>query len=98
MAIWGPDALVFRSERFDAVTPLQKEAYLPFGSAPHLCPAYHGFGERMILLLVAMLSSSRLGTNTASIVFNDARLDGDRDAELPTGRNDMEAWELNVRE
>ncbi|CAK7235289.1 hypothetical protein SBRCBS47491_009242 [Sporothrix bragantina] len=58
--------------------------------------AYNGFGERIILLLVALLST-RLGSEKVSIVYNDARLDNNKNASLPTGRYDMEDWELALR-
>lgn len=96
-AIWGPDALQFRPHRFDELTPLQKQAYMPFGLGPHLCPAYHGFGERMILMLVAVLSE-RLGSDKTSILFNDVGLDIDSNRELPAGRNDMEEWIIELIE
>lgn len=100
--IWGPDALLFRPARFDEInkTPessaaasMQRAAYLPFGLSPHLCPAYHGFGERMIFVLVLVLRA-RLGPENASLKFNDEILDSQIDTELPTGRYDMEGWVL----
>ena len=95
-AIWGPDALAFRPGRFgSAMSREQKQAYMPFGLAKHLCPAYHGFGDRIILLLVTLLSEM-LGPGRASVVYNDVRLDTDPEAELPTGRCDMEKWVLTL--
>ncbi|CAK7269172.1 hypothetical protein SEPCBS57363_003466 [Sporothrix epigloea] len=95
--IWGADAMAFRPDRFDVnMSTEQKQAYLPFGLTPHLCPAFHGFGERIILLLVALLSA-RLGPKTATIKYNDAQPDANLDSELPTGRYDMEDWALYLR-
>ncbi|CAK7200460.1 hypothetical protein SEUCBS139899_003155 [Sporothrix eucalyptigena] len=95
--IWGSDALLFRPDRFnDTGQALQREAYLPFGLPPHMCPAYNGFGERMIVLLVALLCT-HLGQEEASIVFNNADLDDNMETELPTGRCDMEDWELTLK-
>ncbi|CAK7229021.1 hypothetical protein SCUCBS95973_007076 [Sporothrix curviconia] len=96
--IWGPDSLEFRPSRFhDDMAAEQQHAYMPFGLPLHRCPAYDGFGERIILLLVAVLCT-RLGPDKASIVYNDARLDGNKEAELPSGRYDMEDWVLALRD
>ncbi|EHA50031.1 hypothetical protein MGG_17074, partial [Pyricularia oryzae 70-15] len=89
--IWGPDARQFRPERFTNLMRLQNAAYLPFGTKPHRCPAYAGFGERLIALLVTALCS-RFHPSRASARFNDASLDGDQSASLPTGRADMQDW------
>ncbi|PHH62818.1 hypothetical protein CDD81_6710 [Ophiocordyceps australis] len=36
-AIWGPDALDFRPERWANPTPAQKTAFIPFGHGPRAC-------------------------------------------------------------
>lgn len=66
---------------------------MPFGVGTHACPAGHGFGVKIISLLVVALVK-RLGTSKhgARIWFGDERLDGDDSASLPTGRDDMEDW------
>jgi hypothetical protein len=92
-AIWGRDALAFKPERFDSMTPLQKEAYIRFGTGPHRCPAVAGFGERLLLMLVVALGV-RLGPDKAEISFHDELLDSDEKAPLATGRADMEEWEM----
>jgi hypothetical protein len=96
--IWGPDAHIFRPERFHDTnwTPLQQEAYVPFGLRPHLCPANFGFGERIIVLLVVLLRL-HLGPEKASIFFNSSDLDGALEKDLPTDRNDMDAWALRMK-
>ncbi|CAK7212674.1 hypothetical protein SEUCBS140593_001582 [Sporothrix eucalyptigena] len=66
-----------------------------WGSDALLFP-YNGFGERMIVLLVALLCT-HLGQEEASIVFNNADLDDNMETELPTGRCDMEDWELTLK-
>lgn len=91
--IWGKDAIEFRPDRFDKLTDLQKKAYIPFGLTPHICPAFSGFGERLITLLVTVMGRE-FGRDKARVVFNDAQLDGSWDKELPTGREDMENWVL----
>ncbi|UNI15986.1 hypothetical protein JDV02_002467 [Purpureocillium takamizusanense] len=35
--IWGPDAEEFRPERWEAVTPRQKNAFIPFSHGPRAC-------------------------------------------------------------
>ncbi|KAI6377132.1 hypothetical protein MCOR25_002629 [Pyricularia grisea] len=72
---WGPDVRQFRPKRFINLTSLQKVAYLPFGTKPHRCPAYAGFGERLIALLVAALCT-RFHPSMASVQLRDASLDG----------------------
>lgn len=53
--IWGDDASKFNPSRWLSLTPAQKEAFMPFGSAPFQCPTNHTFGPRMIGLLVGAL-------------------------------------------
>ncbi|KAH6640645.1 PhoD-like phosphatase-domain-containing protein [Chaetomium tenue] len=55
--IWGPNPTTFRPSRFDttALTPAQRQAYVPFSVKPHRCPAAGGFGERMVVVLVVAL-------------------------------------------
>ncbi|GLA09561.1 hypothetical protein AnigIFM60653_011892 [Aspergillus niger] len=54
-SIWGTDALGYKPTRFATLTEEQKEAYMPFGSAPFLCPAKPVFGPRMIGMVVGIL-------------------------------------------
>ncbi|PHH68428.1 hypothetical protein CDD83_6117 [Cordyceps sp. RAO-2017] len=35
--VWGPDADEFRPERWEAVTPRQRNAFVPFGHGPRAC-------------------------------------------------------------
>ncbi|PSR80247.1 cytochrome P450, partial [Coniella lustricola] len=89
--IWGKDAPRFRPGRFEHLTGLQKNAYMPFGLRPHMCPASAAFGERMIVLLVGALHWE-LGKKRAKVLFNDPQLDGIVFKDLPTGRADTENW------
>ncbi|KAK3321500.1 hypothetical protein B0T19DRAFT_404024 [Cercophora scortea] len=95
--IWGADALEFRPERFDSLTDLQKQAYFPFSIGQHKCPAYAGFGDRMVTMLVVVLGRM-LSAEVGVVVFNDEALDadGERLKPLPTGRDDMEGWVLEL--
>ena len=93
--IWGDDAGLFRPDRFKELTPLQQKAYMPFGLRPHRCPAYNGFGEMVLGVLVLALGSG-LGQDVVALRFHDEVLDGDKMAELPTGRDDMEEWTIEV--
>ncbi|KAK8080308.1 hypothetical protein PG997_008126 [Apiospora hydei] len=96
--IWGHNAHDFFLPRMgQGLTQTQKDAYMPFGLAPHLCPASNKFGERMIAMLLGVLFSGlgSKGTGTA-IEYGDVMLDGDICAPLPTGREDAESWHVTV--
>ncbi|PWY78916.1 cytochrome P450 [Aspergillus eucalypticola CBS 122712] len=54
-SIWGTDALEYKPSRFATLTWEQKEAYMPFGISPFLCPAKPVFGPRMIGMVVGVL-------------------------------------------
>lgn len=54
-SIWGTDALEYKPSRFAALTEEQKEAYMPFGIPPFLCPAKPVFGPRMVGMIVGIL-------------------------------------------
>ncbi|KAF9882883.1 hypothetical protein FE257_004920 [Aspergillus nanangensis] len=53
--IWGIDAMAYDPQRWQAVTDSQKQAFMPFGSAPFECPARPVFGPRIIGLLLGTL-------------------------------------------
>lgn len=89
--IWGDDALKFRPERFDGLSDLQKRAYFPYSMGRHKCPAVKVFGNRMITMLVVVLSRV-MSPAVGKVTFGDAKLDGDVGAALPTGRDELEAW------
>ena len=90
--IWGADALDFRPERFDCLTKLQKEAYFPYSFGRHRCPAYRGFGNRMITMLVVAMGRVFL-PEVWKVRFHDS-LNDDAVKPLPTGREDMDAWTI----
>ncbi|PYH66989.1 cytochrome P450 [Aspergillus vadensis CBS 113365] len=54
-SIWGTDALEYKPSRFSTLTEEQKEAYMPFGISPFLCPAKPVFGPRMVGMVVGIL-------------------------------------------
>ncbi|KAK6823555.1 hypothetical protein PG989_000368 [Apiospora arundinis] len=94
--IWGHNAHDFFLPRMSqGLTQHQKDAYMPFGLAPHLCPASNKFGERMVAMLIGTLfhGLGTSGTGT-TIEYGDGQLDGDRHASLPTGREDAEGWHI----
>ncbi|KAI1138084.1 hypothetical protein F5Y05DRAFT_50583 [Hypoxylon sp. FL0543] len=95
--IWGHNAERFCPYRFNYLTDAMKEAYMPFGAGKHQCPTASKFGYRAILIMVVVLAR-RLGTRDSgsTMQFNDARLDEDLGELLPSGRMDMESWELEV--
>ncbi|KAK7754106.1 hypothetical protein SLS62_003952 [Diatrype stigma] len=93
---WGADALKFRPFRFlSKLTEAQKNAYIPFSTKPHICPAAHGFGERAIILLVAILAR-HLGTREsgARVRFGVQELNQNMDSVLPNSRDAAEGWVL----
>ncbi|RAH58431.1 cytochrome P450 [Aspergillus piperis CBS 112811] len=53
--IWGTNALEYKPSRFATLTEEQKEAYMPFGISPFLCPAKPVFGPRIIGMVVGIL-------------------------------------------
>ncbi|EHA24703.1 hypothetical protein ASPNIDRAFT_40601 [Aspergillus niger ATCC 1015] len=89
-SIWGTDALEYKPSRFATLTDEQKEAYMPFGSSPFLCPAKPVFGPRMIGMVVGILffalqevGSWRLvgrDTHSANGYVSGERLNNDRGA------------------
>ncbi|KAI0839269.1 hypothetical protein F5Y06DRAFT_303388 [Hypoxylon sp. FL0890] len=93
--IWGADAEVFRPSRFDNLTDAMKEAYMPFGAGKHQCPTSSKFGYRAIIILVVVLAG-RLGTQESGsrMRFKNRKLDEDLEEVLPSGRMDMEDWDL----
>jgi hypothetical protein len=93
--IWGADTLEFRPHRFQYLSELQKQSYFPFGCKPHLCPAFGGFGERIVTMLVAAAGGER-GLARWEICFNNRELQCDSRKSLPTGRGDMENWAFDV--
>ncbi|KAK2602906.1 hypothetical protein N8I77_009405 [Diaporthe amygdali] len=50
--IWGPDASEFRPERWDSVTPRQKNAFIPFSHGPRACVG-RNVAEMEMKLIVA---------------------------------------------
>ncbi|CAI7602045.1 unnamed protein product, partial [Penicillium discolor] len=53
--IWGSDAGRFNPNRWSTLTPVQGDAFMPFGCPPFECPAKPTFGPRMIGVLVGAL-------------------------------------------
>ena len=94
--VWGHDALEFRPERFDNLTPLQEKAYFPFSLGSHKCPAFGGFGNRMVTMLVVSMGRV-LSPEAGKLNFRDAKLDNEVGIPLPTGRDEMEKWSWDVR-
>lgn len=93
--IWGDAALEFRPERFDGLSDLQKRAYFPYSMGRHKCPAVKVFGNRMITMLVVVLSRV-MSPAVGKVTFGDEKLDGDAAAALPTGRDELEAWVMEL--
>ncbi|KAF4759885.1 hypothetical protein N7455_001011 [Penicillium solitum] len=53
--VWGSDAGRFNPNRWSSLTPVQGDAFMPFGCPPFECPAKPTFGPRMIGVLVGAL-------------------------------------------
>ena len=112
-SIWGPDdPLRFRPSRFDPseLTPLQRKlSYFPYSLRPHRCPAVSGFGDRMITALVVCLGRE-LGPSVGRVRFGgvqvgagslgngSSELDLDESIPLPTGRDEVQGWVLELNE
>ena len=96
----------------DVFTDSRQQAYFPYSLSPHKCPAANGFGNRMITMLVVALGRrfpplpTRLedgkgkGTGRREegwvIRYQDAVLDGDANRPLPTGRDQMDKWTVEL--
>ncbi|KAI0444408.1 cytochrome P450 [Xylaria telfairii] len=85
--------------RLPAKKNWEKLSYFPFGVGKHVCPAATGFGDKMITLLVVELTR-RFGTQQTGlkIHFGDVEIQKEASIPLPSGRNDMENWVLEVEE
>ncbi|KAK0741791.1 hypothetical protein B0T21DRAFT_408650 [Apiosordaria backusii] len=94
-SIWGPSALEFNPSRFDSLTPLQTEAYLPYSLRPHRCPAFGGFGDRMVTCLVAAMGRV-LGTSGAGRVSNTNDKEGQKRQVIKTARDKLEGWRYTL--
>ncbi|KAI1496986.1 cytochrome P450 [Biscogniauxia marginata] len=98
--IWGADALQFRPGRFHSapLTVKMKQAYMPFSVGKHECPAASGFGDRMITVLLLTLVRHFGITAAADLVELDeiSRLAQSYGNPLPSCRQDMEAWTIQV--
>ncbi|KAK4159928.1 hypothetical protein QBC43DRAFT_304254 [Cladorrhinum sp. PSN259] len=92
--VWGEDALRFKPERFDSLTELQKEAYFPYSLRPHRCPAFSGFGDRMVTMLVVCLGRV-LRPEIGRVRFGGV-LDHDEEKALPTGRDEVGGWTFEL--
>ncbi|KAI9042331.1 uncharacterized protein KD926_005626 [Aspergillus affinis] len=82
--IWGPGAKTYNPSRWAHLTKEQKNAFLPFGSAPFTCPAKSVFGPRIISLLVGVLFSQLQG---------DWRLDGVDDLARERLKNERNSYD-----
>ncbi|OJJ68902.1 hypothetical protein ASPBRDRAFT_32661 [Aspergillus brasiliensis CBS 101740] len=72
-SIWGTDAKEYKPSRFAHLTNQQKEAYMPFGSVPFLCPAKPVFGPRMIGMVVGILFLALEEVGSWRLVGRDKR-------------------------
>lgn len=53
-AIWGDDAAAFRPERWEALTPRQRDAFIPFSTGPRACVG-RNVAEMELRLIVATM-------------------------------------------
>ena len=96
VSIWGEDALCFRPERFERLTGEQERAYFPYSLGKHKCPAYGGFGNRMIVMLVVVLGRE-MGVNKGRVRMRGGYGEEKWGGALPTGREDMGGWVFEMR-
>ncbi|KAI3324676.1 cytochrome P450 [Xylariaceae sp. AK1471] len=87
-----------QSNRFKLQTEnFQKFNYFPFSVGTHACPAAAGFGERIITLLVIELTRHFWTRQKGlKIHFGNVEVQEQHSAPLPSGRDDMENWVLEV--
>ncbi|BCR91770.1 uncharacterized protein ACHE_70613A [Aspergillus chevalieri] len=84
--IWGSDAMIFSPGRWTERTSQQRQAFLPFGSGPFVCPARLAFGPRVIGLLVGCLVKGlrrgewRVEGNGVNVGLSGGRLSNERGA------------------
>ena len=52
---WGDDSLCFNPSRWKEISRKSRDAYMPFGSRPFICPAERQFAPWVIGILVAAL-------------------------------------------
>lgn len=83
--------------RLPAKKNWEKLSYFPFGVGKHICPAAAGFGDKMIALLVVELAR-RFGTRQTGLKIHigDVEIQKQISIPLPSGRNEMENWVLEV--
>ncbi|KAK4178716.1 putative cytochrome P450 [Triangularia setosa] len=90
-SIWGWSALKFNPSRFDNLTKLQTEAYLPYSIRPHRCPASGGFGDRMVTCLVVAMGRV-LDTATGKVDNVGYPCNAERKGVIGTARDELEGW------
>ncbi|MCJ1228754.1 hypothetical protein MMC12_005417 [Toensbergia leucococca] len=56
LSVWGQDSLNFNPSRWNNLSDEARNAFMPFGGTPFICPAKKNFGPRMIGVLVAALA------------------------------------------
>ncbi|KAI1119061.1 hypothetical protein F5Y14DRAFT_438150 [Nemania sp. NC0429] len=107
--VWGFHALDFMPIRFHHwnnkdgskgyLEELQKLSYFPFGLSRHICPAAAMFGDKIITLLVVELAR-HFGTRETGLKIHFGKVGAQQNlpGPLPSGRDDMENWELEVDE
>lgn len=59
-AIWGPDADEFRPERWESVTPRQKNAFIPFSYGPRSCVGRNVAEMEMKLIIATWVRRYRV--------------------------------------
>ncbi|KAI1128747.1 cytochrome P450 [Nemania abortiva] len=98
--VWGTNALKFKPRRFHNWPRENKRlSYFPFGVGRHICPAAAEYGDKIIVLLVVELTR-RFGTRQTGLKvhFGDSEVQQRVSTPLPSGRDDMENWVLELEE
>lgn len=74
--VWGQNAESFVPSRWNNIGDAAKQAFMPFGRAPFLCPAKSDYGPMIIALLVGTLSSTLSPENWSLKLYRDGETDG----------------------
>lgn len=96
--IWGAKSNKYRPARWNEATPGMRNAYMPFGGSPFMCPASGSFGPNMIAVLVAAIAPHISASKWQLKLAGDASgCQGvlDDDTELNSKRSVGAQWSLN---
>lgn len=96
--IWLGDIDSYNPGRWVALTESQRQAFMPFGGKPWICPASSGFAPMMIGLLVATFAELISAEEwELHMVSGDESRVLDDDMQLNSDRQENSVWEIVKR-